>query len=92
LNPTQQATISTHIIGKDILKFHSVYWPALLMACDLPLPHQNVVHGHWTIVSQKISKSLPQTTAIPIHQTLISKYGVDRYITLLLDKGWVFIG
>ncbi|KHN95600.1 methionyl-tRNA synthetase [Metarhizium album ARSEF 1941] len=46
------------IIGKDILRFHAVYWPALLMALDLPLPKQLLCHNHWTMSNRKMSKSL----------------------------------
>jgi len=47
-----------HVVGKDILRFHAVYWPALLMAADLPLPKRLFAHGWWTKDGQKISKSL----------------------------------
>ncbi len=47
-----------HIIGKDILKFHAVYWPAFLMAANLPLPSKILAHGWWTNSGEKISKSL----------------------------------
>jgi methionyl-tRNA synthetase len=47
-----------HVVGKDILRFHAVYWPALLMAADLPLPKRVFAHGWWTKDGQKISKSL----------------------------------
>eukprot|EP00667_Euglena_gracilis_P003859 EG_transcript_3873 len=47
-----------HIIGKDILKFHAIYWPAFLMAAGLPLPKRLVAHGWWTKDGMKISKSL----------------------------------
>ncbi len=47
-----------HIVGKDILRFHAVYWPAFLMAADLPLPHSIFAHGWWTNQGQKISKSV----------------------------------
>ncbi|UTV30271.1 methionine--tRNA ligase [Photobacterium atrarenae] len=56
---------TAHILGKDILKFHALYWPAFLLALDLPLPKKLVVHGWWTIEGQKISKSNPQTTVNP---------------------------
>ncbi|MDR2105269.1 MAG: methionine--tRNA ligase, partial [Deferribacteraceae bacterium] len=48
----------THMVGKDILRFHAVYWPSLLMALDLPLPKQIFAHGWWTVEGQKMSKSL----------------------------------
>ena len=47
-----------HVIGKDILKFHAVYWPAFLLAAGLPLPKRIVAHGWWTKDKRKISKSL----------------------------------
>ncbi|KAJ2904039.1 methionyl-tRNA synthetase [Zalerion maritima] len=47
-----------HVIGKDIVRFHCVYWPALLMAAGLPLPGQILVHGHWKMGGKKMSKSL----------------------------------
>jgi methionyl-tRNA synthetase len=47
-----------HLVGKDILRFHAVYWPAFLMAANLPLPRQIVAHGWWTIEGEKMSKSL----------------------------------
>jgi methionyl-tRNA synthetase len=47
-----------HVVGKDILRFHAVYWPAMLMAADLPLPKRIFAHGWWTKDGEKISKSL----------------------------------
>lgn len=47
-----------HIVGKDILRFHAVYWPAFLMACDIDLPKKIFAHGWWTNEGEKISKSL----------------------------------
>lgn len=49
---------NVQVIGKDILKFHSIYWPAFLMALDLPLPKQILAHGWITIDESKMSKSL----------------------------------
>uniref|UniRef100_A0A8R1IB16 Methionine--tRNA ligase, mitochondrial n=1 Tax=Caenorhabditis japonica TaxID=281687 RepID=A0A8R1IB16_CAEJA len=46
------------IIGKDIVKFHLFYWPAFLLAADLPLPKRVFVHGHWLVDNVKMSKSL----------------------------------
>ncbi|CAK9824765.1 Methionine--tRNA ligase, mitochondrial [Anthophora retusa] len=48
---------TVQVIGKDILKFHSVYWPAFLMAADLEPPKQLLCHGHWTVKDEKMSKS-----------------------------------
>jgi len=47
-----------HVVGKDILRFHAVYWPAILMAADLPIPKRLFAHGWWTKDGQKISKSI----------------------------------
>lgn len=57
---------AVHLIGKDILRFHAVYWPAFLMAAKLPLPRSIVVHGWWAISGAKISKSLPATRIDPL--------------------------
>lgn len=46
-----------HIIGKDILRFHAVYWPAFLMAAGLDVPHQILSHGWWMFQEEKMSKS-----------------------------------
>jgi methionyl-tRNA synthetase len=55
-----------HVIGKDILRFHTVYWPAFLMAAKLPLPKGIFAHGWWSIRGEKISKSLPATRIDPV--------------------------
>ncbi|KAF5018135.1 hypothetical protein F66182_9898 [Fusarium sp. NRRL 66182] len=47
-----------HVIGKDIIRFHAIYWPALLMAAGLALPKKIVCHNHWTMANRKMSKSL----------------------------------
>ena len=49
---------SYHILGKDILKFHAVFWPAMLMAADLPLPRHLFIHGYLLMDGEKMSKSL----------------------------------
>lgn len=48
---------SVHLVGKDILKFHAIYWPAFLLSLDLPLPKCVAAHGWWTIDGEKMSKS-----------------------------------
>ena len=48
----------THLIGKDILKFHAALWPAMLMSAGLPLPKQIVVQGYFTVGGEKMSKSI----------------------------------
>jgi methionyl-tRNA synthetase len=73
--------VDAHLIGKDILRFHTVYWPTFLMAAGLPLPKRVFAHGWWTVEGQKMSKSL-QNVIEP--NMLIDKYGVDaiRYFLL----------
>lgn len=70
-----------HLIGKDILRFHAIIWPAILMALDLPLPRTILAHGFWTIRGGKISKS--KGNRIDPHE-LMDLYGVDalRYFLL----------
>lgn len=70
-----------HLIGKDILRFHAVYWPTFLMAAGLPLPRKVFAHGWWTVEGQKMSKSL-QNVVEP--NMLIDRYGVDavRYFLM----------
>jgi len=69
------------LIGKDILRFHAVYWPTFLMAAELPIPKRLFAHGWWTVEGQKMSKSL-QNVVEP--NMLIDKYGADavRYFLL----------
>ena len=76
-----------HIIGKDILKFHSVYWPIMLKAMGLPLPRQLLVHGWWQKDGEKMSKS---TGNIVEPLELIREWGVDAfryYVVRELDIG-----
>lgn len=70
-----------HLVGKDILWFHSVIWQALLIAADLPIPKNIFAHGFFTIDGQKISKSLGNVIA---PREFVDKYGVDgaRYLLL----------
>jgi methionyl-tRNA synthetase len=53
----QQSAERTHVIGKDILRFHAVYWPAILLSAGLALPTRIVTHGHLTVDKKKIGKS-----------------------------------
>jgi methionyl-tRNA synthetase len=55
----------THLIAKDILRFHAVYWPAMLMSAGLPLPKGIFCHGYLTVKGQKIAKSVPATRVDP---------------------------
>jgi methionyl-tRNA synthetase len=72
-----------HMVGKDILRFHAVYWPAFLMAADLPLPRKVFAHGWWTNEGQKISKSVGNV--IDPHE-LIESYGLDQVRYFLLRE------
>ena len=72
-----------HVIGKDILRFHAVYWPAILMAADLPLPKQIAVHGWWLNEGEKISKSLGNAID-PI--AIIKEFGTDQLRYFLLRE------
>lgn len=63
-----------HLIGKDINKFHSIYWPSLLMAADIEVPKQIFAHGFITVNGQKISKSLGNVID-PI--ALVDRFGAD---------------
>lgn len=70
-----------HLIGKDIVRFHAVYWPAFLLSAGLPLPQRVLAHGFWTVEGQKMSKSL-RNVVDP--NFLIDEYGRDvvRYFVL----------
>lgn len=72
-----------HIVGKDILRFHAIYWPAFLMAADLPLPKQIFAHGWWTVEGEKMSKSLGNTVD-PI--ALSNEYGIDAVRNFVLRE------
>jgi len=76
-----------HVIGKDIIKFHCVYWPIMLKAAGLPLPKQVLVHGWWQKDGQKMSKSLGNVVD-PV--AVIDEWGVDAfryYVLRELDIG-----
>jgi methionyl-tRNA synthetase len=70
-----------HLVGKDITRFHTIYWPAFLMAAGIDPPRSVFAHGWWTVEGKKMSKSLKNF--IP-PQELAERYGVDalRYFML----------
>jgi methionyl-tRNA synthetase len=80
---TERFSQAIHVVGKDILRFHAVYWPAFLMAADLPLPKQIYAHGWWTVEGEKMSKSLGNTVD-PIKLT--DDYGLDSVRNFVLRE------
>jgi methionyl-tRNA synthetase len=73
---------SHHLIAKDILRFHAVYWPAMLWSAGLEPPTEIFCHGYLTVKGQKISKSMPATRVDP--NAIAAELGVDalRYFVL----------
>ncbi len=67
--------VDLHILGKDILRFHAVYWPAILMAAGLELPKKELVHGYIIMDNKKMSKSLGNVVD---PNSLADWYGVDQ--------------
>ncbi len=74
---------SVHVIGKDILRFHAVFWPAFLLSAGLELPKKVFAHGWWTVDGVKMSKSLGNVVD-PVE--VIAKYGVDPFRYFLLRE------
>lgn len=72
-----------HVIGKGILRFHAVYWPAMLLSAGLNLPRQIVVHGYLTVRGEKISKSLGNIID-PLE--VVRRYGTDALRYWLLRE------
>lgn len=72
-----------HVIGKGILRFHAVYWPAFLLSAKLPLPKSLFVHGYFTVNGQKMSKTLGNVID---PNELIEKYGTDALRYYLLSQ------
>ncbi|MFN8494568.1 MAG: methionine--tRNA ligase [Caldilineaceae bacterium] len=73
----------THVIGKDIPRFHALYWPAMLLSAGAPLPTTIFVHGFITVNGQKISKSLGNAIE---PGPLVEQYGKDALRYYLLRK------
>ncbi|XP_030064916.1 methionine--tRNA ligase, mitochondrial [Microcaecilia unicolor] len=73
-----------HVVGKDILKFHAIYWPAFLMAAGLAPPDHIFVHSHWLASGQKMSKSLGNVVD---PMDCCDQYTVDGFRYFLLRHG-----
>ncbi|MEX2028468.1 MAG: methionine--tRNA ligase [Candidatus Curtissbacteria bacterium] len=78
-----ESTERLHVIGKGIIRFHAVYWPAMLASAKLPLPTDEFVHGYITAEGQKISKSLGNVVD-PFE--LVEKYGREAVRFYLLRE------
>jgi len=72
-----------HLVGKDILRFHSIYWPAFLMSLDLPLPDHIGAHGWWTRDGQKMSKSLGNVVK---PREVVDAYGLEAFRYFMLRE------
>jgi methionyl-tRNA synthetase len=73
-----------HLIGKEIMWFHTVYWPAMLFSLDLPLPKTVFAHGWWTSDGRKMSKTMGNFIDLAKLRGVVAKYGLDalRYYLL----------
>jgi methionyl-tRNA synthetase len=73
----------THLVGKDILRFHAIYWPAFLMSLDLPLPKHIAAHGWWTRNGEKMSKSKGNVVD---PKEVADAYGLENFRYFLLRE------
>ena len=73
-----------HLVGKDILWFHTVYWPCILKSLDIPLPKCVFAHGWWTAEGRKMSKSLGNFVSAEQIRQICSEYSRDVYRYVLL--------
>ncbi len=74
---------NVHLVGKEIVRFHAVYWPAFLMAAGLKVPKKVFSHGWWTVESEKMSKSLGNFIDV---RPLIDEFGLDPVRFFLLRE------
>ncbi len=72
-----------HIIGKDILRFHTLYWPSFLMSAGLALPEKVFAHGWWTVEGKKMSKSVGNVVD-PFK--VVEEYGADQFRYFLMRE------
>ncbi|EMC91395.1 hypothetical protein BAUCODRAFT_28505 [Baudoinia panamericana UAMH 10762] len=75
-----------HVVGKDIVRFHCIYWPAFLMALGLPLPKQILTHAHWTLGRQKMAKS---TGNVVNPFFALDRFGIDIMRWYLVHEGGI---
>ncbi len=78
-----EKTRKIHVLGKNVWKFHAIYWPALLLSCGEPLPDELIIHGFVTIDGRKISKSSGPTVD---PADLIRRFGADPLRFYLLHE------
>ena len=74
---------NVHLVGKDILRFHAIYWPAFLMSLDLPLPKHIAAHGWWTRDGEKMSKSKGNVVD---PKQVADAYGLDAFRYFMLRE------
>lgn len=74
---------TSHLVGKDILRFHAIYWPAFLMSLDLPLPKHIAAHGWWTRDGAKMSKSKGNVVN---PKDIADAYGLDAFRYFMLRE------
>jgi methionyl-tRNA synthetase len=72
-----------HFVGKDIIRFHAVYWPAFLMAAGLPVPKRVTSNGWWVVDGEKMSKSLGNTLE---PRQLVNTFGLDQVRYFLMRE------
>ncbi len=82
-SPNEFWPADVHIVGKDILRFHAVYWPAFLMSAGLEVPETVFAHGWWTVEGHKMSKSLGNVID-PFEAS--NEYGVDQLRYFLMRE------
>jgi methionyl-tRNA synthetase len=74
---------AVHMVGKDIARFHAVYWPAFLMAAGLPVPRRVFANGWWTVEGEKMSKSVGNVID---PRDLVAEFGLDAVRFFLLRE------
>ena len=72
-----------HLVGKDILRFHAIFWPAFLLSAGIPPPLGVFAHGWWTVEGQKMSKSLGNVVD---PYEMVETYGADAFRYFLLRE------